>query len=41
MYMEELLKNLLNNSFTLNTDSPIKLPDTIGAYLVSDKSINV
>ena len=39
--MEELLKDLLNNSFDPKTDSPMKLPDTPGAYLVSAKGIDI
>lgn len=41
MHMEELLKELLNNSFDPTTDLPVKLPDAAGAYLISAKSIDV
>ena len=38
--MEEKLEGLLNNRFDPKTDSPGKLPDTAGAYLISVKNID-
>ncbi len=39
--MKELLKKLLENTFIPTKDTPDKLPDTAGAYLICAKSIDV